>query len=534
MNVALHRRMIRMTMLVAMGLVWWLVFFQVPAVEAHAVLQETVPGKGQVTETPPKSLKLTFNEPIEQELASVTVYDWNARPVLSGQPDGEDERSKVLEFTLPELEEGTYNVQWSVVSLDGHPVSGSFFFAVGKATEGGVKTVSGGGGSEKLLIVTRTVVEGLLLLGAGLYWFAWLAEKRGYPGIGTLIKRGRHIGATVLLIGTLSELVTYAVTLPAGLPQTILKGRWDLLLQFPFVLMLFGQLFLIIMLILPDMVRGWYLGLWLLLAAVPSFGGHVWGMEQPFVALIPRIFHQLAIALWLGALLYVILLHIWKKRQGEDASLKAFRPFFVQRMVVTSGLVILSGVIMVLLQTGWKAIFTDWRPWNTLLLLKVIFTIFMLSLALFQTLKWRKQGSFSTPRLIRVEWLAGLAVIFFGVWMSQIPYPLPIKSYASTLTADQLETEVKIDILQPGEQTMHARIPDLDGDPPDRVTVDMGMPQHGMHAGPFTGELTDAGIYEVALEFSMSGSWHITIRAEYPGGEEKEWKDVVFIVGDGG
>ena len=114
-----------------------LIFIQAPKAEAHSTLIETTPEKMEVTDSSPKFLELRFNEPIEQDLADITIYDWNAKPVISKQSVGGEKRSKVLHINLPNLKQGTYTVQWSVVSLDGHPVSGSYMFAVGKETKGG-------------------------------------------------------------------------------------------------------------------------------------------------------------------------------------------------------------------------------------------------------------------------------------------------------------------------------------------------------------------------------------------------------------
>lgn len=503
-------------------------------VGAHSALLETAPKKGEVTDDPPTSLELRFNEPVEQALAHVIVYDWNGRPILTGQPDSESKRSRVLYFTLPDLEQGTYTVQWSIVSLDGHPVSGSYVFSVGKATEGGVQSVdTAAGGSTILLVAARFVVEGLLLVGAGLYWFAWMAERRKQPSIRMLWKKGHSIGTIFLIVGTLVEFAVYSAYLPAGLAQSILNGRWDLLLHFPFMLTLFAQLLFLILLLIPGMVPAWYLGTWLFLAAVPAFGGHVWGMEQPLAALVARIFHQLSIALWLGALSYLILLIAWKRKQGKEVASKEFRPFFVRCAMVASGLVVLSGIMMVFLQTGWKAIMTQWGGWSTMLLVKIGLIMLMLGIASFQTLKWRRRGTFSTARLIRVEWFAGFLAIFVGVWMSQIAYPLPVKSYESSLTSGQAEAEVKIDKLQAGKQTMIIRLPSLEQQVPERVSVEMSMPDHGMEAGVFVAEETRSGEYEVELPFTMPGGWNFIIRAEYAGGEEEKWEDDVFIAGEG-
>ncbi|MBM7599610.1 copper transport protein [Virgibacillus halotolerans] len=528
----IHNKLaVQAMMLLLIGLC--LLFVWTPVAEAHSSLLESVPGNGQVLDSSPSSLILHFNEPVEYDLATITVYDWNGSPILIENPKGEHERSKDLEVPMPELDQGTYTVKWDIVSLDGHPVNGSYIFAVGEATEGAIQPADKGKDNPSFLVIARTIVEGLLLLGAGLYWFSWFAERRGLPGIKTVFSKGRSILAIILIVGTLAELAAYAFTLPSGLIQTITGGRWDLLFNFPFVIMLFVQLFLVILLFIPGMVRGWYLFMWMMLAAVPSFGGHVWSMEHPYIALIPRIFHQLAIALWLGALCYLILVLIHNRKQKRDMPTTGFRGFFVTHVAIASGLVVVSGIIMVYLQTGWTAVFTDWGNWSTMLLVKVILTVLMLSIALFQTLKWRKQQIFSTPRLIRIEWIAGLVIILFGVWMSQSSYPLPVKSYVDILSSGNVQAEVVINNLQQGEQQMTMKLPDEDGDMPDQVTIDLSMPEHGMGAKPATAEPTDSGDYQAKLNFSMSGSWEFVIHAEYPNGESKEWKDSIFVTGTG-
>lgn len=508
-----------------------IVFLWAPSVEAHSSLVDSSPGKDHIVKSSPPSLMLRFSEPIEHELATIAIYDWNGKPVLTKSPKGENEKSKVLDITLPELDQGTYTVQWSIVSLDGHPVNGVYDFAVGKETEGGAATVDSNGSSTILLIITRSIVEGLLLLGAGLYWFAWLAEGKNLPGLGTIFNKGRGIAAITLVAGTIGELATYVTTLPPGLIQSIVTGRWDLLPHFPFVLMLLAQLFFLFLLIIPSMVRGWYLVMWVILAIVPSFGGHVWGMEQPFIAVIPRIFHELAISLWLGALGYFILLLLSKRRQGATFETQSFRSFFVPKVMIASGLVVVTGVIMVFMQTGWTAVISQWDSWSTLLLAKILLTIVMLCFALFQTLKWRKQATFSTLRLIRVEWIVGLIIIVLGVWMSQTAYPIPEQSYSATLTSGQSQVEVRIDNLKRGDQQMTIELPSAKDKPPE-VTVDMSMPVHGMESGPFEAKQEEPGSYQVTLPFTMSGGWSLEIHATYPDGEKVTWKDSVFLKGN--
>lgn len=521
---------------VAAVLLFLLIFALFPenyTVHAHATLVEMEPAEDVVAEDAPSSLTLTFNEPIEHDLAMVTVYDSNAKPVFTGNPDDGVEKSPKLNFAPPELEDGTYTVKWNVVSADGHPVGGSYAFAVGEPTEGGVKTVDENDESETSLVLARIVPEALVLVAAGLFWFGWLAERRSFPGVGTVWRKGRLIAAALLIIGTIAEFITYGLSLPPGIIEVILNGRWELLQQFPFIIMLVAQLLLLILVFIPGMMQGWYLAVWALLAATPSFGGHVWGMKEPFVAIIPRVFHQLAIAFWLGALAYFILVLIWQKKQDNDFSWKSFRAFFVSKMIVASGLVVISGVVMVYLQAGVKAIFTDWKTWSAIVVIKIILTAVMGAIALIQTSKWKRIGTFTTGRLIRWEWGVGLLVLILGVWLSQIAYPIKVETYQETLNEEQVEAEVAIDKLQMGDRNMTAEIPEVDGEQPEDVQVQVSMPQHDMGSDELTAEETEKGHYAAELPFTMSGTWLVEITATYPEHQKVEWTDEVFIAGEG-
>ncbi|MFD2211802.1 copper resistance protein CopC [Virgibacillus halophilus] len=499
--------------------------------EAHSSLLEMTPAEKVVVEKSPPVLKLRFNEPVEQDLASVTIYDWNAKPVFSGKPDSGKERSALLKFSLPKLKQGSYTVKWHVISLDGHPVGGSYTFAVGEATKNGIKSVGNTDDSVTPLIVSRSIVQGLLLISAGLYIFSWLAARKQYPSLGKLFKK-RNIIFPILFIGTIIELAAYAISLPSGLIQTLLSGRWELLKQFPFILMLFAQLLVLLLLVIPGMVRTWYVALWLILAAIPAFGGHVWGMEYTIAALIPRIIHELSIAVWLGALCYVLLLTVWNRKEAQDdVPWQLFRPFFVNKMLVMAGLVVLSGISMVYMQTGWTALIKDWMPWNALLVVKIALTLLMLILAAYQTLKWKSRRVFTTNKLVRTEWIIGLIVIVLGVWMSQSAYPIPIKTYEKTLVSHQMDAHVHIEKLQAGDRKMTVNLPKSGGQDAEHVTAEITMPEHDMDSGQLMPKKSQSGRYHTKLPFTMAGTWHIHIQATYPDGTQLNWSDKLFIMG---
>ncbi|GAB2874191.1 copper resistance protein CopC [Streptomyces deserti] len=100
---------------------------------AHAALRGTDPKDGAVLKSAPRHLTLTFTESVGLLEDSFRVYDPENHRVRTGEPQHADGRSDTARITLPaELGEGTFTVAWRVVSADSHPVSGAFTFSVGK------------------------------------------------------------------------------------------------------------------------------------------------------------------------------------------------------------------------------------------------------------------------------------------------------------------------------------------------------------------------------------------------------------------
>ncbi|OYD07450.1 copper resistance CopC/CopD family protein [Paludifilum halophilum] len=506
-----------------------------PPLYAHAGLLDTSPQKGEVLKEPPEELRLRFSEPIERELADVRLYDWNGHRTDLSEPENSDGRSETLLYPLPDLKNGTYTIVWSVVSGDGHPVSGSFRFSIGEETGGAdLASAEESGWADFFLVLTRYLVEGLILVGAGVYWMARFGRRYGLPDFKQVLGRGRIIAGILLPVGMIGEWTAYSATLPGvNLFALWWEGKWSLLFQFPFVLMIFIQLLVFLLLILPGMTRGWYGMMWLILTGVPAVGGHVWGMENPGVAIVSRVLHLMTAAVWSGGLTYLILVLIGRKRRKKDQSpISSFRPFFVRAALIASASVLVTGTVMVFLQTDVSAVLEDRGRWNGLLLLKILLTGLMLGLALVQTLRWRQEGHRISRPLLRWEWAAGLIVILAGVWISQTPYPLPSHSYEAVWKTDSVPVEVEISNLGIGQRTMTVRFP-KEAQPPEDVTILMDMVDHGMETEPVTAEKISAGQYQADLPFTMVGDWQLTVRAEYPGGEEREWQETVFIPGGG-
>ncbi|MFD7788235.1 copper resistance CopC/CopD family protein [Streptomyces nojiriensis] len=103
---------------------------------AHAGLSGSDPAEGTVLKTAPKQVTLTFTESVtfaDGSLRVLSPENERVNPRPAQHADGKENTARVdLSDKLPE---GTYTVAWRVVSADGHPISGAFVFSIGKASD---------------------------------------------------------------------------------------------------------------------------------------------------------------------------------------------------------------------------------------------------------------------------------------------------------------------------------------------------------------------------------------------------------------
>jgi methionine-rich copper-binding protein CopC len=94
---------------------------------AHSLLLESMPAAGATLSTPPRELMLRFNNRIEKSLSRLRVVNGQGvdHPLVIAVGGGSADR---LTAALPLLPPGRWQVQWQVLSTDGHVVSGRFEF----------------------------------------------------------------------------------------------------------------------------------------------------------------------------------------------------------------------------------------------------------------------------------------------------------------------------------------------------------------------------------------------------------------------
>jgi methionine-rich copper-binding protein CopC len=107
-----------------------LVLLMPPSVWSHAGLVKSVPARRAVLARVPARVQLWFNERLEAQFCSLSVWNTAGQQVDSGDVQVGPEDLKKLSVSLAALAPGIYTVRYRVLSVDGHIVENQFSFTV--------------------------------------------------------------------------------------------------------------------------------------------------------------------------------------------------------------------------------------------------------------------------------------------------------------------------------------------------------------------------------------------------------------------
>ncbi|WP_447855869.1 CopC domain-containing protein YobA [Enterobacter sp. WI-ESBL-E8] len=101
-----------------------------PSALAHAHLKQQIPAADSLVAAP-QALTLNFSEGIEPGFSGVVVTDAQKQVIRTGTATRDEKNKAQLTVPLEQtLTSGTYQVDWHVVSVDGHKTTGSYHFSV--------------------------------------------------------------------------------------------------------------------------------------------------------------------------------------------------------------------------------------------------------------------------------------------------------------------------------------------------------------------------------------------------------------------
>ncbi|MGC4746741.1 copper resistance CopC family protein [Micromonospora sp. DT201] len=152
---------------------------------AHNTLRSSSPARDATLASAPTEVSLVFRQQLDPAFATVVLTDTAKRRIPTGDPVVVGAKSTItVTGTLPN---GTYTVGYRVVSLDGHPLQGSYPFSVADPTASAAPTSDAGRspaaarearrGPGPGVLVAGAVVAVLTVLAAGLLLRRRLARR---------------------------------------------------------------------------------------------------------------------------------------------------------------------------------------------------------------------------------------------------------------------------------------------------------------------------------------------------------------------
>lgn len=99
---------------------------------AHTSLQESSPKDSEIVTEPIQELSLIFGTKVEQT-SKVKVLNSNGESITLGNFVIEED--EMWATFLKPLENGNYDVEWTIIGADGHPIEGNISYSVDVPTE---------------------------------------------------------------------------------------------------------------------------------------------------------------------------------------------------------------------------------------------------------------------------------------------------------------------------------------------------------------------------------------------------------------
>jgi copper transport protein len=519
---------------------------------AHAVLEATDPEQGAVVATVPAMVSLTFSEAVIVSPDGVRVFGPDGHRVDNGQTIHLG-RPATVGVAVTGSQLGTYTVAWRVISADSHPVAGAFTFSVGHPSpsrEPGQAQPSG----SRLVGVVYAVVRAaafasyaVLLGSVGFVLLCWP------PAISRReVRRVMLVGWAGLLLTTVAALLLQGLYGEGlGLDRLLDPTVMSLTLSTPFGAALTARLALLalagayVVLLCAGLsqLRGmgrvgfatFGTGLGLGLAGTWAAAGHASVGVQPTVAVPVDVAHLLAMGLWLGGLL-ILLVTLRPQRATHQAPGPAKppgEPGEPPAQAVHRFSLIATGCVLTIVATG---SYQSWRQlgswgafvstgYGRLLLAKLCAVTVLLVVAS----RARKWVILAVPRRLRRslrgEALLGVVVLSItAVLVNAVPAhtlvatpagpAYQIVGYDTGAPSGRGRLLVTIDPAVSGPNTIRVTVVDLRGTRRDVAELHARLTLPARQLGPFPIPLQRHAPGEYAtsgFQLPYPGTWQLTV-----------------------
>ncbi|WP_257347584.1 copper resistance CopC/CopD family protein [Pseudalkalibacillus decolorationis] len=421
---------------------------------AHTSLSSATPSPNSELTEAPNEIVLEFSSNLENSQYYIKIYNSSGKKIGTNKATLSED-SKVLLLEIPDLEGGTYFVEYYVISADGHPISDRYGFTIkgnghadgnGKSESGQSGETSGSanqedtakdsgrdqsdtnenGGSEQSETAKGSNLNpspvsassehqhgGMLYWAMQMVYYLVLLILTGWLFWGNVsdlsaIKRRYTSWLKRLKMIFLFMAAGYGFTRLLPLLSDIsLSNLTDLILNTTVGNAWLSSLILSILSFVILRKRKWIDGTWIFLVLITeAFSGHAAAFRPLWYSITFDVIHLAAAAVWVSGL---ILLFIIKKEKGTF--LTPFTNRFSNYAFFSIIILSITGSLLALRYlSDLNDLFTT--AWGMVLLLKIalVFIVVLTGYSLRKAIKKKNDGAFSK----KIEWDFALmfAIIF--------------------------------------------------------------------------------------------------------------------------
>ncbi|MCX7620425.1 MAG: copper resistance protein CopC [Acidimicrobiales bacterium] len=520
---------------------------------AHAVLLSSRPGDREQLSSPPSEVILTFSEAVSMELGGIKVFAGDGARVDAGSTD--QPRPDQLRVGLHNgLDQGTYVVNYRVISADGHPVSGALAFSVGAPVDeraAATLTPTASRSSELVGIAGRFLAYAGGLLASGLAVFVTFA----HAGVDDLTRFNRIIlgAAAAALLGQLLVIIAQAsLATGSGLAvigdaETVFKAlRGEL--GWSSALLIVGLAAAIGASRVGSEIAGQSVAFNGLLATAIAYGvwGHTTVAPHRWLVISSDVVHAATAATWFGGLVGIVVVlrsgaaTADEARRGSGLADLAEAATTVSRFstiaTVSIVLLVVAGFVLSWSELGsLRALFSS--TYGRSLLVKIGVAAVVIGLGAFNHFRLVPAVVGETGEYlpsVRQGWRRLRVTV--SVEAAALVLVLLVTAVLVNLTPGRSATDAQavgpVELTKPlgpyranllvtpamaGRNSLHIQILTTDGRPVDvgaGVTIELRLPDRDI--GPLRRNATYGGtpghfVLEDASDLSIPGTWEVTL-----------------------
>ncbi|MFC4802035.1 copper resistance CopC/CopD family protein [Neobacillus sp. GCM10023253] len=512
------------------------ILFSFPSfISAHAYIVKSNPSENEVLKQSPQIVSIQFDETIQPINNSIQVFDKEGKRV--DQKDGRinAKNSTILECGLKQnLPNGTYSIQWKIVSSDGHPIQGTISFQIGsdsQAQDGFTVGQESKGYTPKLdLILIRWVQYFSNACYVGILFFFLLVmpgELKQNDFVKNVFKRivkfsffflclsiflSLPLMASIQLTTSWSNVLNIQ-SLRDMITNTTFGKTW--MIQVDTLFFLAICTYLISVKNKPIVIWvSFFLGIGLLFTKAQT--SHAGSSTNPILSVGIDFFHLLTASIWVGSILVLaVLIPLSRKMDTKNHYMEMIRRFSKWGIMLIVVLTV-TGVFgsFSYIPNLCSLVYTDY---GRVLSGKVILLIIMIIFAAMNFYKGRLKSAKGISASLWGELVTGLIVLILSVKLTNLPTamasPGPINETKTVDNGNKITFEASPNVI--GENTFELFLKDRNGQPiKDVEQVTLTFISLEMEMGEDTKTLMKVkeGEYIAkGMNFNMAGRWKVHV-----------------------